>query len=175
MGVESSSVVLAGSDLVATFDNGIPISAGASPVTLRFDHKTLDEQLIAISSADDLARDSDLSGSTSGLTCSFQGGCSYTVTASGLTSSLLSSDSNSIDFCGNPCIVDEGASSATETVCKLPYLSTAYSATEYEIVTTGVLHEGTWTGTASQSELAKLTDGKNMIDMTDSATTDCYF
>ena len=39
----------------------------------------------------------------------------------------------------------------------------------------GNLHDGTWTGTASDAELAKLIDTKNMIDMNDDTTSDCYF
>ena len=59
--------------------------------------------------------------------------------------------------------------------CNLPYVSTAYSADTFEIVTEGILHDGTWTGTASDEELAKLIDGKNMVDMNDSTSSDCYF
>lgn len=38
-----------------------------------------------------------------------------------------------------------------------------------------MLHEGIWTGTASDTELAKLIDNKNMIDMQDSTSSNCYF
>lgn len=37
-----------------------------------------------------------------------------------------------------------------------------------------MIHDGTWSGTATDEELAKLIDGKNMIDMQDSSST-CYF
>ena len=83
---------------------------------------------------------------------------------------------NRIEVCGNECILDESTSSAEEASCILPYVSTAYSATEYDIVQVGVLHDGVWTGTATDSELTKLIDNKNMIDITDdSSTTSCYF
>ena len=39
----------------------------------------------------------------------------------------------------------------------------------------GILHDGTWTGTASDEELARLIDGVNMIDMSDSTKSNCYF
>jgi hypothetical protein len=81
---------------------------------------------------------------------------------------------NSIDVCGNTCVVDEDASDASQTTCTLPHVSTAYSAAEYDVVTAGLLHDGTWTGTASSTELAKLIDGKNMVDMEDSSTY-CQF
>ena len=53
-----------------------------------------------------------VTASTSGLSCSFQGGCPYSVTAAGLTSTMLNSSSNTIDVCGNPCVMDEAASDA---------------------------------------------------------------
>ena len=115
-----------------------------------------------------------VASSTSGLSCSFQGGCPYTVYADGLTSSLLNSESNSIDVCGNPCVIDAENSDATQTTCTLPYVSTAYSADTYEIIVEGMIHDGTWTGTASDTELAKLLDNKNMIDMQDDSSA-CYF
>lgn len=37
-----------------------------------------------------------------------------------------------------------------------------------------MLHDGTWSGTASEAELAKLIDNKNMIDMVDSSSS-CHF
>jgi len=53
-------------------------------------------------------------------------------------------------------------------------VSTAYSADNYEIVVEGKIHDGTWTGTASDAELAKVIDGKNMIDMIDSTSSGCF-
>ena len=96
------------------------------------------------------------------------------VEGTGLTSSLLNSEVNSIDVCGNTCVVDESSSDNLQVTCTLPHIVTAYSASEYDIVVPGPLHSGTWTGTASDAELAKLIDGKNTVDMQDS-TTDCYF
>lgn len=53
-------------------------------------------------------------------------------------------------------------------------MTTAYSAAEFEVVTQGIIHDGTWTGTASGAELAKLTDNKNMVDLEDSSSP-CHF
>ena len=116
-----------------------------------------------------------MTDSTSGLSCSFQGGCPYTITAAGLTATFIGDETNSINVCGNPCTIDTDASDADQMTCNLPYVSTAYSADTFEIVTEGILHDGTWTGTASDEELAKLIDGKNMVDMNDSTSSDCYF
>lgn len=81
-------------------------------MVIRFDHQTLNEQIVAVQNGVLLMNESDLTDSTSGLSCSFQGGCSYSVTGTGLTSSLLNSEVNSIDVCGNPCLIDEDASDA---------------------------------------------------------------
>lgn len=116
-----------------------------------------------------------MTDSTSGLSCSFQGGCSYTITSDGLTSTLTDSETNYVDVCGNNCVVDSDASNADQTTCTLPVVSTAYSASTFEIVKEGKLHDGTWTGTASDEQLAGLIDGLNMIDMEDGTSTDCYF
>ena len=116
-----------------------------------------------------------VSASTSGLECSFNGGCTYEVTADGLTSTLKANAENKIDVCGETCVMDETASNASKVVCSLPYLASTYSATNYEIVKSGRVHDGTWTGTASDAELAKLIDRDNVVDMEDSTGSDCYF
>jgi len=97
------------------------------------------------------------------------------VTAAGLYATLKGSSTDSIDVCGNVCAIDDVASTADAVSCTLPYLASAYSASTFEVVSDDVLHSGTWTGTASAAELAKLTNGKNIIDMNDSTSTDCYF
>ena len=72
-------------------------------------------------------------------------------------------------------MINSDLSDADQTTCTLPYVSTAYSATNFEIVVQGMLHDGTWTGTATDAELAKLIDTRNMIDMNDETSSDCYF
>ena len=186
MGVESSSAVINDdTSLVATFDNGIPLTAQSAAPSVRFIPSDGRRRLISLVDAGlqiiasitgiTINNDLALTDSTSGLTCSYQGGCPYTVTGAGLTASLLDSEENYIDVCGNRCEIDSTSSNADSATCKLPYVSTAYSASNFEIVTQGMIHDGTWTGTASDEELAKLIDQKNMIDMIDETSTDCYF
>lgn len=91
-----------------------------------------------------------------------------------MTSTLKADETSYIEICGNKCILDEEASSAVDAVCTLPFVMTAYSAAEYDIVKEGVLHDGVWTGTADDTELAKLIDDKNTVDMID-ADPNCYF
>ena len=80
-----------------------------------------------------------------------------------------------IDFCGQDCVLDEASSDSSKAVCTLPYLATSYSASQYEVVNEGTLIEGTWSGTASKTELAKLIDSENMVDLKDTTTSNCYF
>ena len=134
----------------------------------------VDEQLIAFQSGISITNELSVTDSTSGLSCSFQGGCEYAVSASGLFSTLFASDSSKIEVCGNECILNESASGSGEAICTLPYVSTAYSAAEYDIVQVGVLHDGVWTGTASDRELNKLIDNKNMVDISDETSSSCY-
>ena len=51
--------------------------------------------------------------STSGLRCSFAGGCKYSIKAPGLTSSLQDDSESRIDICGNTCVVDPADSDET--------------------------------------------------------------
>ena len=123
-GVESSSATIdSDTSITATFSTGIPISDVASAPSVRFVPTSggrrrlmslvdADLQLIAIPSDVTVSNTLSVTDSTSGLSCSFQGGCSYTVTAAGLTSSLTVSETNQIDVCGNPCIINTAESNA---------------------------------------------------------------
>lgn len=184
-GVESTSAVITdATTITATFANGVPLADTAAAASLRFvptggrrlflSDATM-QLVAAVASTVTVTNTLAVTGSTQDLTCSYQGGCTYSVTADGLTSSLLAAGStNEIDVCGNPCVVDAAASDSTQTTCTVPLLSTSYSAKNYEIVTEGIIHAGTWTGTASDVELAKLIDASNLSDMIDGTSTNCY-
>ena len=113
MGAESTSATIDDETTVtATFDNGIPLASAVSAPSLRFIPASTDRRrLVALADADiqlvasstvEIDNTLAVSDSTSGLSCSFQGGCSYTVTADGLTASILAdSENNYIDVCGN--------------------------------------------------------------------------
>lgn len=123
-GIESSSAVISdATSITVTFDNGIPVSEEASAPSVHFVPSDGRRRLVSLDSADiqliatqvDVTIQNNLSvtSSTAGLSCSFQGGCSYTVYADGLSSSLVGSSTNSIDVCGNPCVIDDANSDAT--------------------------------------------------------------
>lgn len=125
-GVESDSAVI-NSDvsITATFNNGIPVSVTADAPSVRFVPVDTSgrRQLVSLKDAGmqiigwingDVTIQNTLSvtDSTAGLSCSFQGGCSYTITSDGLTSTLTDIESNYIDVCGNICEIDTEASDA---------------------------------------------------------------
>lgn len=108
LGVESSSATINDdTSITATFDHGIPVSSTTAVPSLRFLPTSTtssrrrrlialtdsDEQLIAFQATEiSITNALSVTDSTSGLSCSFQGGCSYTVTANGLFSTLEASE-----------------------------------------------------------------------------------
>ena len=181
-GITSDSATIdSATSITGTFTNGVPVSTTGSTPTIRFTptsrrmlSATTANYLEAAGTAE-LMNIVSVTSSTTGLECSFQGGCTYEVVAAGLTSTLTSSTTDKIDVCGETCAIDTAASDASKVVCKLPYVATSYSYSNYKVVSSGQLHTGTWTGTSSATELAKLIDGKNLVDLSDSTATDCYF
>lgn len=187
-GVESDSAVITdATSITATFTAGVPVTSAASTISVSFVPKPAggrrmlsladsNSQLVAAQATPvEIENTLSVTASTTGLSCSFQGGCPYEVTAAGLYATLKESSTDSIDVCGNVCAIDDEASTADTVSCTLPLLASAYSASNYEVVSEDVLHSGTWTGTASDEELAKLVNGKNIIDVIDSTSSDCYF
>lgn len=73
------------------------------------------------------------SDSSTGVSVSFAGGLSYTITKNNIYATLLETG-NSIAVCGNVCPIDKTQSDITKAVCKLPSLATTYSAMTYSIV-----------------------------------------
>ena len=113
-----------------------------------------------------------MTGQTS-LTCSFQGGCIYSVKGAGLTNSLSIGDENKITLCDRECILDLDLSNASITKCKLPSLMTKFSASTYNMAEASNL-AGIWNGSGSDTELLKLNDGNNLDDYSDS-TSKCFY
>jgi hypothetical protein len=68
-----------------------------------------------------LTNEISITDSTSGLTCSFAGGCQYEVTANGLATMFKNdSSSNYISICDEICEFNEEDSTSSVTKCKLP-------------------------------------------------------
>lgn len=77
-----------------------------------------------------------INGKSSGLSCSYAGGCLFSVEAEGLAS-LLAADSskNYIEVCNKKCEYSSADSTSTEAKCFLPAISTVYSNENFKIQT----------------------------------------
>ena len=76
----------------------------------------------------------DITGSSSDLSCSFNGGCSLDINAKGL-STLLDGDAarNYVTVCDRKCVFDNVASTDSISKCMLPEISTTYSNENFNI------------------------------------------
>ena len=137
-GVLADSVALSSEmQAVATFSKGIPLISGTVPVRgyLWFtDSSTLIQQW-ATSSAAILNPPSFVEVDQS-ISCSFAGGCTLSITQSGLLSNLLLGDpyKNSIRVCGQVCKVNVNESTASQVRCNVPALPTLYSIDNYNLI-----------------------------------------
>ena len=98
------------------------------------------------------------------MVCSFQGGCSYSVSAVGLTSALAPRENfdhdNRIEVCGQVCQLDQTASSASQATCTVPPVATSYSASNYDIATlTDVIALAETISASASDQVEKITDG----------------
>jgi hypothetical protein len=73
-----------------------------------------------------------ITATTSGLSCSFAGGCTYAIESSGLTAALMNS-SNTVTICSNVCQLRLDLSDSNSAVCQIPSLATTHSVEEYRI------------------------------------------
>lgn len=75
-----------------------------------------------------------ITGSSSDLSCSFNGGCTLDINAKGL-STLLDGDAvnNYITVCDNKCAFDNELSTDSISKCFLPAISTTYSNQNFNI------------------------------------------
>lgn len=119
--VESSTAVInSATSVTATFTNGIPVGASAMVPTLKFVPSTGNALMVAYVTGVSLTNALSVTASSSAVSCSFQGGCAYSVTANGLTSLLKSDPTSRIDVCGKTCTLIEADSNASTAVCTLP-------------------------------------------------------
>jgi hypothetical protein len=73
-----------------------------------------------------------ITSTTSALSCSFAGGCTYAIEASGLTAALMNS-SNTVTICSNVCQLRVDLSDSNTAVCEVPSLATTFSVADYTI------------------------------------------
>jgi len=116
-GIESDSAVInSATSITATFTSGVPVTSSAAAISVSF-IPTSRRRMLALAdqtsqlvaaqaSAVTLDNALSVTDSTTGLSCSFQGGCPYTITSAGLLTTLKDSKTDQIDMCGNPCVID---------------------------------------------------------------------
>jgi hypothetical protein len=124
-GVEADSVTInSGTEVVATWDMGIPPVSGGTAL-LWFESTATTELYYASSSAITIET-AVTPTAPSAVSCSFAGGCTYTVQAAGLAS-MVAADVSQITVCGETCEYLADASTSEQVSCKVPALSTLYS------------------------------------------------
>jgi hypothetical protein len=156
VGIQADTVtVVSATSVTAVFTLGVPISINASIPVLSFLKSDSTEEIFATTSSD-LTNALTVLASSSGLVCSFAGGCEYEVTSNSLAI-MLSNDSSSnyISICDELCVYDESSSSAASVKCKIPEVSTIYSNDQFSIATESEdLDSGVYFGTSSENSLA---------------------
>jgi len=121
-GVVSSSVSInSATELVATFDLGVPIvRVGAKPDVMFESDATTTYNTRVVQSTTHFAYNEDVEmtnlyaalSTPSSTTCSFKGGCLYDIPASGLTNTLSNLPTkNYIEVCGKRCEISTSDSS----------------------------------------------------------------
>lgn len=110
--------------------------------------------------------------STPTLTCSFAGGCPYTIAAEGLAASLAADEINSITVCGTRCEFSEALSDADQATCILPSVTTSYSANNFRAEQAYML-TGTWTA-SDMSQVYKVHDLDTADSYIDSTASNCF-
>jgi len=61
-----------------------------------------------------------VTASSSGLECSFAGGCDYEITAKGLSTLLKDSKLHYVSVCDQPCVYNDAKSTSDKAVCNIP-------------------------------------------------------
>jgi hypothetical protein len=144
---------------------GIP-GIDATPV-LQFTHSTGNYSHYATVSAT-FSKTHNVTATTSSLSCSFAGGCTYAIESEGLYATLQNS-LNSVKVCGSTCTLREDLSTATSAVCEVPKLATTYSVDSYKINESVVLYGTEFpTGTV-------LYDSETIVPYEATESTECTF
>jgi hypothetical protein len=156
--VKANSVTIdSATQITAVWTKGIPVTNSSNTdISIMFDKTDSFEMYWADTQNIVLENTLSVSGSTTALSCSFNGGCKYEVTSSGLSSILAAHPSeNYISVCDSKCEYSPDDSTPTKAVCKLPKLSTLYSNTNFEISIPNVgLNSGRFFGMSSNPSVA---------------------
>jgi len=90
--------------IVATYDLGVPIAATETIPVLYFQKTDSSERIYAHNEEHTAINELVVSTSTSGVQCSFAGGCEFEVTSTGLASMIKANPhDNHISICDEIC------------------------------------------------------------------------
>ena len=158
MAVEADSVTIdSDTQATATWSLGVPTtSSDSAEPGLWFVKDGSTETHFAISEAVH-TNALTVASSSSGLECSFAGGCTYEVSVNSGLASLFKHkpDGNYIQVCETPCEYLESESTSSAVKCKLPALSTSWSNSNFAIAPVQTnLSSGVYFGTGETYELA---------------------
>ena len=167
-------VVNSATQVTATFKYGVPTTSSTllKPV-LYFVKDSSKVRIYAISSTV-LTNTLSLTSSSTGMQCSFAGGCSFNVKATaGLMAIMNNSPAdNYIKVCEKKCTFIKSTSTAGDINCSTPPLSTTYSNENFEIeVESENLNSGVTFGTATDKTYALAFNGINTDQVNDKAVT----
>lgn len=156
--------------VTATFNLGVPIGSGSPKIRFIAPEAGHYGEFYSVQETE-LENTFSVTDSTSGLECSFAGGCTYEVTSNSLTAMILSdSDVNHVNICGEECVIQEDQSTSTTVKCSLPNLSTIYSNENFGIALESEdLDSGHYFGTAEDNSIAF--DGNLLVPTTDDSNT----
>lgn len=175
-GVYADTIVVdSATQVTATWNKGVPALSSPSKAELFFKTTTADDSLTHYSVMSvDVTKELSIASTSSGLQCSFAGGCLFKVTAPGLSSQMKSNPSkNYISLCGNKCTYSDADSSASEAACKLPSLSTSKSVSTFKIGKSGYLDSKSYFGSSSAENYKKVFD-KNNMNYNEDSSASCH-
>lgn len=170
-GVASTTCTInSATDVSATFANGVPTSEADVSPKLTFESSLDTFAHHAIVTAAALTNAFAFTSTTNGLTCSFEGGCEFSVVADGLAAKV-SEGSATINVCGKECTLLD-SSDATTTVCAVPAIHSIQSNTLFNQKPAAPLL-GANRISAGAGYLETAFDGNNVPGITGS-TNGCY-
>lgn len=169
-GVEGTAT-LSGNTVTCVFAKGVPASDAAEVAIVTFTDSVSKVSLRADSNGQTLTNALGAVSGAASLECSFAGGCTYSISGTGLASALQSSDMNKVTVCENECVLDLASSDSSQASCTLPALATSYSANEYDLIKASNLAVQ-WTGTGSNPQA--LNDDVNTKDLSDTTSSGCF-
>jgi hypothetical protein len=169
--------------VVAKWTKGVPTIAAEAAPQLRFTKKATGGRRLLTATDSPLQHYAtntvklgnvlSVTGSTSGLECSFAGGCNYEVNAKGLSTLLKDAKNNYVSVCDQPCVYNDAASTSDKAVCVVPQISTTYSDSNFKIAKSqDNLNSGVFFG--SKQDTAKNAFDGNLLNNAGDDSADCH-